>query len=259
MNDLEQLLASIGNELRYPPTPEIAPAVAERLRTKRAPRGLATRRTLFGAAAALLLLAGGAIAAAPGTRDAVLQWLGLRGVNVVRVPKLPPLPPESAGADLDLGRRTTLAAARSRVRFPVLVPSLRGAEIYISPMPAGGRIIFAYSPGPRLPRAIGTHAGMLITEFRGVQPVELIRKIAEPGTTIQRTSVRGEPAVWIAGHPHEVVYLDAQGIPRVDTLRLAGNTLLWRHGQILVRIEAHISRDAAIRIARAMHPAQPGD
>jgi hypothetical protein len=171
----------------------------------------------------------------------------------VHVPKLAPAPPGRAGADLNLGQRTTLAAARARVRFPVLVPTLGGAAIYVDSTPPGGRITFAYPPGPGLPRAIGTHAGMLITEFRGQQPMEFIRKIVEPGTTIRTATVGGDPAVWIAGRPHEIVYLDSHGAPRIDTLRLHGNTLLWRHGQILVRIEAHTTEAAALRIARTMH------
>jgi hypothetical protein len=93
---------------------------------------------------------------------------------------------------------------------------------------------------------------MLITEFLGQQPAGFLEKTLGPGTSIAPVRVNGDRAVWISGAPHEVVYLDARGVPREDTLRLAGNTLLWRHGPVLVRIEAHITLRAALRIARSM-------
>jgi hypothetical protein len=141
------------------------------------------------------------------------------------------------------------------VRFRVLVPARGPGEVYVSFTPAGGRVTLAYPPGPGLPRATGTHAGMLITEFRGDQPTEFLRKMIGPGTRIERVSVNGEPGAWISGRPHEVLYRDSRGALRPDTLRLAGNTLIWRQGGLVVRLEAHISKTAALRIARSMRPA----
>jgi hypothetical protein len=93
---------------------------------------------------------------------------------------------------------------------------------------------------------------MLITEFRGDQPAAFIEKTLGPGTTAEQLTLRGEPAVWISGQPHVVVFRDADGTIREDTLRLAGNTLLWRRGGVLLRIEAHLSKAGALRIARSM-------
>jgi hypothetical protein len=58
--------------------------------------------------------------------------------------------------------------------------------------------------------------------------------------------------VWIAGRPHELVFVDANGQPRSDSVRLAGNTLLWQHGDVLVRLEAHVPKAEALRIAQTM-------
>jgi hypothetical protein len=93
---------------------------------------------------------------------------------------------------------------------------------------------------------------MLITEFEGDQPAAFIEKTLGPGTTAEQLTLRGEPAVWISGQPHVVVFRDAHATIREDTLRLAGNTLLWRRGAVLLRIEAHIPEAAALRIARSM-------
>jgi hypothetical protein len=64
--------------------------------------------------------------------------------------------------------------------------------------------------------------------------------------------VRGAPGVWISGRPHDFAYLDARGRARVETLRLAGNTLVWRHGEVLLRLEARVSKRRALRIARSL-------
>ena len=64
--------------------------------------------------AALLLLPAAAVAF-PGARDDVLEWLGLRDVQIRRVPA----PPAGARPELeaDLGRIVTLAQARLEAGF----------------------------------------------------------------------------------------------------------------------------------------------
>jgi len=118
--------------------------------------------------------------------------------------------------------------------------------------PAGRRVTLAYAPRPGLPRAPETHAGMLITEFRGEQPREFLQKTLGPGTTARPVTVNGDPGVWIAGKPHEVLYRDPDGQVESDSLRLATNTLLWRNGDVLVRIEAKLPLARALRVARSM-------
>lgn len=245
MIDVERHLTEIGRELRYPPTPDLGAAVAERVRAQGAPHRPPPRRTLALAAVALLLLAAGAAAAVPASRHAVLDWLGLRSVRIERVPKLPGLPPGRAGGDLALGTRTTLPAARARVTFRVLVPSLPPDEVYLSGSPAGGRVSLAYAARAGRPR-------MLVTEFRGSQPRGFLTKTLGPGTTAEPIRVTGDPGVWIAGRPHVLIFRDARGEVQNETVRLAGNTLLWEHAGVLLRLEAQTSKGAALRIAQAM-------
>jgi hypothetical protein len=245
MIDVERALTQLGRELEYPPAPDLAPAVSERVRGMRSPRRLPSRRLPALAAAALLLFACGAAAAVPASRHALLDWLGLRGVHIERVPRLPALPPGPAGGDLELGTRTTLPAARAHVSFHVLVPSTPPDEIYFARAPAGGRVSLVYAARGGRPR-------MLVTEFRGRQPRDFLFKTLGPGTTAEPLRVNGDPGVWIAGRPHELVFMDANGQPRSDSVRLAGNTLLWQHGDVLVRLESHVPKAEALRIAQTM-------
>jgi hypothetical protein len=250
------MLRALGRELAYPATPEIAATVRERLRDQPLRRHLGARRTVLMAFAVAVLAATAAVAAVPAARHAVLDWLGLRSVRIERVPTRPTARrPGAAGVGLELGRRATLSGARASVRFPILTPQLAGLgapEVYVSSSPPGGRVTLLYATRPGLPPAVGRGVGMLITEFQGDQPVAFIEKTLGPGTTAEQLTLRGEPAVWISGQPHVVVFRDADGTIREDTLRLAGNTLLWRRGAVLLRIEAHITEAAAIRIARSM-------
>ncbi len=196
--------------------------------------------------------AGAAFAAAPGVRHSVLHWLGLRSVQIERRPALPALPPGRAAGDLGLGTRTTLAGARSHAGFPLLVPALRPDEVYLADAPVGRRVTLAYAPSTTLPRSPGTRVGMLVTEFRGEQPAAFLQKTLAPGTSARKVRVNGDPGVWIAGRPHELLYRGPGGQVDSDTLRLAGNTLLWRHGGVLVRIEANVPLASALSIARSM-------
>ena len=123
MPDLELQLRALAEEAVWPATPDIAAAVARaprertagaRLRAALAPRGRRARRILA-AGLALLLLVPAAAVAFPGARNDVLEWLGLRDVEIRRVPAPPPgTRPE---LEPDLGRVVPLAQARARGRL----------------------------------------------------------------------------------------------------------------------------------------------
>ena len=64
--------------------------------------------------------------------------------------------------------------------------------------------------------------------------------------------VNGEPGFWIAGDFHEVLYLDANGESIADSVRLAGNVLLWEQGDLTLRLESALTKSEALRIARSI-------
>ena len=99
MTDLELQLRDLGAQIEYPRTPDIAGAVRRRLTTEAARRGFALRRAVLIGVAVLAVVVG-AVMAVPQARTAVLEWLGLRGVKIERVPTQPTAP---VGSDLGLG------------------------------------------------------------------------------------------------------------------------------------------------------------
>ncbi len=102
MAELDVALRELGREIEFPPTPDIASAVRGRLeRPRRWRRPVAI-------ALAVLAVAVGAVLAVPPARTAVLDWLGLSSVRIVRVDELPPTP---AVERLELGRQVSLEQA----------------------------------------------------------------------------------------------------------------------------------------------------
>jgi hypothetical protein len=264
--DLERALAELAADLEFPPTPDLAGAVAARLdeapaRARRRPAGRWGRwgwRRLAVAGLAAVLLAAAVLVASPGTREAVARRLGLRGVGVELGGPPPPTVTTRPGQrlDLGLGERVTLEEARRRVGFPVLVPGAAGfrqpAAVYVDQaVPAGGRVDLVYRARPGLPASPFTDVGLLITEFQGQPSPDFIKKTTILGQ-VEEVTVGGQPGYWFSGEPHFFTYQDANGNVQEEQTRLAGNTLIWQRGDLTLRIEGQISKEEALALAESM-------
>src|SRR5690348_18415853 len=124
MAELEKRLVELGAHLDLPAVPSLAGRVGEQLRggerSVPARRRIPRLRVALLVALAVLLLAAGAVAAVPSARHAVLEFFGLRGETIERVPKLPENVRAKPG--WKLGRPTTLAVARHGLVFEPLLP-----------------------------------------------------------------------------------------------------------------------------------------
>ena len=208
------------------------------------------------AVAAAAVLATGALAASPGARQAVANFLGLRGIRITIVPSLPPVPSPSLGSGLSLGDPMTLAQAQARVPFRIAVPSTPRLgtpdEVYVLETSSGAEVSLLYRARPGLPAASSTGAGLLVSQFQGRLDQPLLEKALGEGAMIRGVTVNGHPGFWIEGQPHELFFLDRNGEPIPQTVRLAGNVLVWQQGESLLRIESALRLDRALMIARSM-------
>lgn len=188
--------------------------------------------------------------AAPGSRHAVLSFLGLEGASIKHVSTLPERP---ANPTVLLGRKTSLAQASRVARFHVLVPATLPTPdfVYFSRIAKGGQVQLGYRPRASIPPASQTGLGLLVTEFRADLTRSLIRKMFTTQTSVSRVRISGHVGYWLQGGGH-VVYYRRHGRDYVDTLRLATNTLIFNDGDVLVRIEASIPKSEAIRIAASL-------
>jgi hypothetical protein len=186
------------------------------------------------------LLAGAAFAV-PTTRHAILRALGLRGVQIERVPTVPRVPPSARlapRARLGLGARVRFAAARHAAQFTALLPA-RPVPVYLAHDVPGGRISTLVGP-------------VLVTEFRGTS-YPFIFKLIGPGTRLRRIRIDGDRAAYLSRAPHVVLFQTANGAVQTDRVRLAGNVLLWQHGAVTVRIEGTHTLAQALSVARSLH------
>lgn len=249
--ELERALRDAGSRYPYPPTPDLATAVAARLQAQppiAARPGIWRQpwRLALVAAIALVVLCAAALIN-PASRDAIAHFFHVRGVTVVRVES--PLPATSPITPLYLGQRTTLAQARSSVGFPVAIPPELGQPdaVYVDQSIPGGEVALAYKPRTGIPEVRQTGLGVLITEFRGDLVPGFITKEVGPGTTAEEVSVNRDPGWWIAGQPHFIILQNG-----AETLRLASNTLVWEHAGVTYRIESGLSKADAMRLAAGL-------
>ncbi|WCB96157.1 hypothetical protein DSM104299_04913 [Baekduia alba] len=221
MTDLDTELRTLGHELDWPPTPELAAAVRERLPTRAAVpsprrrparRRRAPRRVVVVLALLLLALPAAALAI-PASRHAVLDALGLRHVTVQRRAT----PPHAARSP-QLGTRTALAAG-------TLVPAALGAPDAV--YRRGDIITLVYD-----------HPRRLLAQARGRLPDQpTLRKIIAMDDRARRTTVRGRAALFLAD-PHAYAWSDVTGPP----VR-SGPALIWERGDTVLRLEGE--RDLA--------------
>jgi hypothetical protein len=246
MTDVEQRLAALRDDVAWPPTPDLATPVGARIaaesRRRRAPLLLRAPalRPIAVAALVALLAAAALLAASPGVRARVADWLGVGAVRVQRVERLPAVAP---GARLDLGRRTTLAAARRASPLPVAVPAIRGLgapdAVYVDRRPRTAGVSLLYGPRRGLPRT-RQGAGALLTMLAGGD-VALVKKLLGSGAGVEPVDVSGAFGVFVAADH----VLEPPG-------RLAGNTVLWERDGVTYRLESALGRDAALRLARSV-------
>jgi hypothetical protein len=266
---LTHALDDLAAHVRFPPAPDLAAAVAERLqdaptptprrRWARWPRPaplqvLRVRPVLVGVVA-LVVAAALLLAVLPGPRQAIADLLGIGGVRVEYRSTPPPPAARPAPPGTGLGEPTTLQEARDAAAFPVRAPAALGRpdQVWVNRSVGGGMVSLAYDPRPGLLPATGeTGTGLLLTMLRGQAEPVWFKGLFTGTTRIQDVRVGEAFGLWIEGAPHELVFEDPGGQQHRMVSRLAGNTLLWEADGMTYRLEAHVDRDTAVRIATSL-------
>jgi hypothetical protein len=256
MTEFERRVADLGEHLELPATPPLAGRVGAELRAAdRQPsprRGTPQLRLALLAFLALLLLAAGAAAAVPSTRDAVLEWLGLRAETIERVPRLP----ENARAKPSwrLGRPMTLAAARPQLSFvPLLPAALEGPNgVFVNYGTPGRSLNLTYPPQEGIPRSRLTGVGLLVNELNGHAAPGFYGKMVPREARVERFGIDGNFAVWIEGLHLFFYKPTTDNTFHIGHSRLAANALLVQHDDLMVRLEGEFGKSTAIEIARSL-------
>ena len=248
MSELERSLTSLGPRIDWPNGADLTRSVRAAIDEEGQRR--APWRTLAYAAAFVGLLSIVSLLSFPGVRTAVADFLGIGGV---RIDTRGPAP--TPAAELDLGEPVSLAQARDSVSFEVRLPdALRGPDsVWLDSGVTGGQVALAYESSPDLPPAPGTNLGALITQFPEAEvALDALEKTTGPRTSFEPVRVDGNPGLWISGKPHVIAYLTPDGEVRNETVRLAGDVLLWASDGVTYRIESTLSRAEALAIAESL-------
>jgi hypothetical protein len=238
MTELERTLLAVGQNLEVPAAPDLTGAVRTRLAERRRP-SLFSRRALV-VALAVLAVALGAVLAVPQARSTIRDWLGIGNVTIRYVEDLPPV--EQATAGLELGEQMSLEEARERAGFRVRVPTVEGLDdppkVFYND--TSNQVAFLYGSEEK-PKLLITQA-----DARGA-----IEKLVNLNVT-EREVVVVEPGyagIWLYGEKHAIFYPSTD---HEEPFRLVGNALVYEIDGVTLRIEAEISKDDALRIARSM-------
>ncbi len=286
--ELEAALRDLGTALDYPSGDGIAGAVRARLQGNtgaatrsahtvtqvprpsrlaaepRPARGRFTRRRRVAIIALLVAaLCAAALAAAPPARSTVIHLLHIFGVSIQTNPAVPRRPIAPVGTALQLGDRVSLATVERRARYHVAVPTLQGFrapdEVYVRAIEVGlppyaQQVALVYRARPGLPALGHSHVGLLLTEVPGSPSAErlLFGKMIEPGTRIRAVTVAGAPGYWLSGHPHVFYYFAPDSSIVTESLRFAGDTLLWPNHGLTLRLESALPLDRVLAIAASL-------
>lgn len=269
---LSAALADLGAHVVYPATPDLRSGVLARIAEPRTVawwRPLASPRYGFAPALVALGLALIAVLAfSPEARATATDILRLRGVEIFRgpVPTPSPTPSRTPGAGvmptqdpLGLGPLLTLDEAKARSGYPIAVSSdpALGApdEVYLRAVAGSTQVTFVYRARAGIPVSPQAGIAALVSEIGGgTVDEQFFGKVLDRNTTLEKVTIGGEPGFWIQGEPHFFFYSTGVG-GRVEqeTLRLAGNTLIWQRGGLLMRLEAQVDKATALRIAGSVH------
>jgi hypothetical protein len=253
--ELEATLTDLGERLAYPRPTRLAAAVRARLSEPRPRRWwdavLSPRYAFAPAVATLVLILVVTLAAVPDVRAAADVFLRLRGIDIFQTTATPTAPAASPAVPFP-GQRMSLDEARRRAPFLRAPADARlGApdQVYVDQTQAGDRVTLVYVSRPGIPVSRDAGVSAVVVVFRAQVDESLFAKVGVPGTRIDEVAVNGGRGFWLEGTPHQFFYRDSAGNPTPETLRLAGNTLLWEQGGVTFRLEAQLTRDDALRIA----------
>jgi len=270
LNDaqLAAALADLGTQIAWPPAPDVRARVLARTTTPRRSewwRAFWSPRYAFAPALVTVALALIAVLVfSPQARATATDILRLRGIELFRGPVPSPSPSRSPGSvqtptplpSAGLGVPVSLDEAKTRAGYSLVLPTdpALGApdQVYLRATPSSTAVSFVYTDRAGIPTSPQAGVAAIVTEFSGgTVDEQFFGKVIDPGTTIEAVTVNGQPGFWIQGTPHFFFYRAGSSVVQ-ETLRLAGNTLIWTEGSLLMRLEAQVDKATALRIAASV-------
>lgn len=246
----EAVLREQAAAFPYPPTPDIAAGVRQRLAAP-AP-GAPRRRLAYGAVLVLLLLA--ALLAAPPVRATLVSLFRAGAITIfvgAPTPTPTPIPAQAAATAVPVTPLTarmatiaepvTLAQAQSRAPAPLQLPAAWELphEIWLHEQEWATAVISLWYEDDEPP-----------TVAYSLYQIDAGQYAYKGAERLQDTTVNGDLAFWIDG-PHYFQLQDGSVRP---WLIVEGNVLIWWTEGQTFRLEGAATLAEAIRIAESVAP-----
>ena len=239
---LGRALTATAREIEWPAMPDVAARVAQTLRDQQRVPSLARPRLSLPRRRHTVLLALAAVAAK--------VVIDLGALTIDTIPGRPTALPSAVASGPTLGHPATLPDAEREAGFTARVPDALGAPdaVWVDETPDGARIVLGWKPRVTLPAIDDLPWGAVLYEFHG-DAASASKLLFMDANTIQQVEFGGHDAWWIAG-PHELDLVTGGGT--YARYRVAGNVLVWKDGDVVMRLETTLDRAAAIRIAESV-------
>jgi hypothetical protein len=228
MTELERALFGMGEEIEFPPTPDLTGRVRERIGRP--------RRRWLAVAIAIVVVAFGIAMAVPEARSAILRFFHIGAVTVERVETLPAAEerPLAAGLGPPLSRAQAEARSGLRIELPDFADGPPQRYYARSGVIA---TLFEFDSKP-----------ILLAELEFDQ-VSIVKKLAVPDTDVEPAQI-GEFGLWISGGRHALTWeFEVGKTQRIET-RLAGNVLIWLMNDRTYRLEGDLDKAQMLELAR---------
>ena len=252
--DFETQLQSIASGMDFPPTPDIAGAVAVRLRV---PRPRLMNQT-FARSLVIVLVLLVSLLLIPPVRAAVLDFIQVGIVRIFRSEPEPipatrmpvtatPSPTQSSLIPLleEMAGETTLAGAQSLAGYPILLPTYPaslGEPDRVFVQDAGKPMTILVWVDPQNPDRVSMSLHFI------PQGSWAVDKFEPRG--IEETNVDDNRAIWAVGpYPLRMRNRD------LDVVRMVnGHVLIWEETGVTYRLETDVSLEEAVKIAESLEP-----
>jgi hypothetical protein len=236
-------LQEMAKTFPYPPTPDIATRVRQRLNQKTHPTSW--RQRLVWAAIILIILFC-ALLSVPQVRAAVIEFLGIGAVRIFTDGSSIPEPQSTLIPSLlVLPGETTLADAQNRVDFPIRLPTLPadlGAPNYVFVQDLEGQVVILVWTDKQNPNKVRLSLHLL---GEGA----IVYK--HPPELLETATVHGQRAVWTEG-PYLLQLKRGRGTGYEMYRLIEGHVLIWEEGDVTYRLETDLTLEEALPIAESI-------